>query len=158
MQVKVAHPSLRVPMLKLLWLEYYYLFLPFFDLPLALRDRELVNVVQYWCGPVAVHLRMVRDIHWLNVSTSLSPSNGGECPQTPSRTWATSRLAISGSGRLALRDRAPLGRRISASRLETCTNGWRSMCPPRWRRWSGGVHVLNCFRKFVLTLLNSSLM
>ena len=112
LQVNVTHPSLRVLMLILLWLEYYYLFLRLFDLPLALRDRGLVNVVQYWCGSVAVHLRMVRDIHWLNVSTSLSPSNGGECPQTPSRTCATSRLAISGSGRLALRDRAPMGRRI----------------------------------------------
>ena len=69
-------------MLILLWLEYYYIFLRFFDLPLALRDRGLVNVVQYWCGPVAVDLRMVRDIHWLNVSTSPSPSNDGECPQT----------------------------------------------------------------------------
>ena len=115
-------------MLMLLMLEYY-LFLRFFDLPLALRDRGLLNFVQYWCGPVAVLLRMVRDIHWPNVSTSLSLSNGGECPQTPSRTCATFRLAISGSGRLALRDRAPLGRQISASRLETGANGCRSMCP-----------------------------
>ena len=72
MQVKVAHPSLRVLMLMLLMLEYYHFF-RFLDLPLALRDRGLANAVQYWCGPVAVHLRMVKDIHWLNVSTSLSP-------------------------------------------------------------------------------------
>ena len=59
-------------MLILLWLEYYYLFLRFFDLPLTLRDRGLANAVQYWCGPVVVHLRMVRDVHWLKVGFAIS--------------------------------------------------------------------------------------
>ena len=58
-------------MLMLLMLEYY-LFLRFFDLPLALRDRGLANAVQYWWGPLTVHLRMARDVHWLNVGFAIS--------------------------------------------------------------------------------------
>ena len=72
MRVKITRPSLRVLMLIRLWLEYYYLFLRFFDLPLALRDRRPVNAVQYWCGPVVVNLRMVRDVHWLNAGFAIS--------------------------------------------------------------------------------------
>ena len=43
-----------------------------FDLSLAFRDRRLVNVVQHWCGEVAVHLRTVMDVHGFDVRLAIS--------------------------------------------------------------------------------------
>jgi hypothetical protein len=82
-----------------------------------------------------------------SMSASLSPSNGGEESRMPASTCATSWLAISGSGRLTLRDRGPTPvlRRISASYSWPGANGSRPKYPPKCRPWSAGVRVLTAF-------------
>ena len=58
-------------LLLLLWLEHY-LVIRLLDLTLALWDRMLVNVVQYWWRLVVAHLRAVRNVHRFNVRLTIS--------------------------------------------------------------------------------------